>query len=212
VSFRIPTPTFGLGLVEATLDSVLQSNLAANASRKAALGIGGTLNTSGNDGTVTRFGWKAQNKSLVMFAGEAYNVEQGVSNEVFPNERSAVPGCIFNGSSEDATNLLTSNGSSTGTANEMSSDVVNFAMSIRLSAPPVPASFTRLRSVPCTYSDDGTVEVRGNVERELSSLFRFRPASHGCRFGGRNCSRRRRFRPVPHSTVVERWPTAVLHA
>ena len=105
VIYRIPAPTFGLGLVEAMLDSVLQSNLAANASIKARLGIGGTLNTSGNDGTVTRFGWKAENKSLVMFAGEAYNVEQGVSNEVFPNERSAVPGCIFNSSPEGATQL-----------------------------------------------------------------------------------------------------------
>jgi len=142
VIFRIPTPGFGLGLVEATLDSVLRSNLAANASRKSALGIGGTLNTSGNDGTVTRFGWKAQNKSLLMFAGEAYNVEQGVSNEVFPTERSPVPGCIFNSSPEDATNLMNSNGSSTGTANEMSSDVVNLAMFVRLSAPPAPAPFT----------------------------------------------------------------------
>ena len=52
---------------------------------------------SGNDGTITRFGWKAQNKSLMVFAGEAYNVEQGVSNEAFTNERSAVAGCVYNG-------------------------------------------------------------------------------------------------------------------
>jgi CxxC motif-containing protein (DUF1111 family) len=142
VIFRIPTPTFGLGLVEATPDSVLQANLANNSSIKAALGIGGSFNTSGNDGTITRFGWKAQNKSLLMFAGEAYNVEQGVSNELFPNERSAVPGCVYNGSPEDATNMLTSTGSTTGTANQMSSDIVNFASFIRLSAPPTPATLT----------------------------------------------------------------------
>ena len=41
-------------------------------------------NRSGNDGTITRFGWKAQNKSVVIFAGEAYNVEMGVTNDVFP--------------------------------------------------------------------------------------------------------------------------------
>jgi hypothetical protein len=64
VTFRIPTPTFGLGLVENTPDATLQSNLAANGLLKAALHIAGRLNTSGNDGTVTRFGWKAQNKSL----------------------------------------------------------------------------------------------------------------------------------------------------
>jgi CxxC motif-containing protein (DUF1111 family) len=71
VSFRIPTPVFGLGLIENTPDATLQANLAANASQKSALGIGGRLNTTGNDGTVTRFGWKAQNKSLEIFAGEA---------------------------------------------------------------------------------------------------------------------------------------------
>ncbi len=46
VAFRIPTPTFGLGFVENTPDSTLQSNLAANAAAKAALGISGRFNTS----------------------------------------------------------------------------------------------------------------------------------------------------------------------
>jgi len=148
VIFRIPTPLFGLGLVEATPDSVLQANLAATASARAALKIGGSFNTSGNDGTITRFGWKAQNKSLLIFSGEAYNVEMGVSNEVFPQERSAVQGCVFNNSPEDATNILNGNSSSgnfgttIGTASEMSSDVVNFAAFIRLTAPPTPAPST----------------------------------------------------------------------
>src|SRR5271170_504680 len=136
--FRIPTPTFGLGLVENTPDATLQANLAANQSAKAPLGIAGALNTSGNDGTVTRFGWKAQNKSLLIFAGEAYNVEQGVSNEVFPNERSAVAGCVYNPTPEDSTNILNPDNpaSTTGTASKMSSDTVNFAAFMRLTAPP----------------------------------------------------------------------------
>jgi len=33
--------------------------------------------TTANDGTISRFGWKAQNKSLMIFSGEAYNVEYG---------------------------------------------------------------------------------------------------------------------------------------
>ncbi len=82
--------------MENTPDSALAAHLAPNAAQKNAMQIGGVLNTSANDGTVKRFGWKAQNKSLTIFAGEAYNVEQGVANEVFPNERSAVPGCVFN--------------------------------------------------------------------------------------------------------------------
>jgi CxxC motif-containing protein (DUF1111 family) len=134
--------------VEATPDANLQANLDSTKSARAALKIGGVFNTSGNDGTITRFGWKAQNKSLAIFAGEAYNVEQGVSNELFPNERSAVPGCAFNGSPEDATPLLNGNSSSPnfgqpiGTASEMTSDAANFAAFIRLSAPATPAPST----------------------------------------------------------------------
>ena len=148
VIFRIPTPLFGLGLVEATPDAALQANLASTANQRSSLGIGGSFNTSGNDGTITRFGWKAQNKSLLMFAGEAYNVEQGVSNELFPNERSAIAGCVFNGSPEDATNIMNNNNSSPnfgtliGTASDMSSDLINFAAFARLSAPAAPAAST----------------------------------------------------------------------
>src|SRR5262249_45077321 len=104
--FRIPIPTFGEGLVENVTEEALATNLAASAS--TTLGINGTFNTSGNDGTITRFGWKAQNKSLLIFAGEAYNVEQGISNELFPEERQGgagnLAGCFaFNGTPEDRT-------------------------------------------------------------------------------------------------------------
>jgi CxxC motif-containing protein (DUF1111 family) len=127
VIFRIPTPLFGLGLVEATPDATLQANLTANKAAKRALGIYGSLNTNGNDGTVTRFGWKAQNKSLLIFAAEAYNVEQGVTNEGFPNDRSLTADCDFNGL-EDASPL---DGTTT--------DLTNFAIFMRLAAPPTPA-------------------------------------------------------------------------
>ncbi len=148
VIFRITTPLFGLGLVENTPDATLQANLSATQAARSQLGIGGSFNTSGNDGTITRFGWKAQNKSLLMFAGEAYNVEQGVATELFPNERSAVPGCVFNSTPEDSSNMLNGNADSAnyntalGTVSEMSSDIVNFAVFIRLSAPPSPTAPT----------------------------------------------------------------------
>ena len=139
IIFRIATPVFGTGLMENTPDLALSANLAANAAQKAARGVSGKLNTSGNDGTVTKFGWKAQNKSLMIFAGEAYNVEQGVSNEAFTNERSAVPGCVFNGSPEDHTN---NGGVDEGSPAEVSSDAVLFAAFMRLLAPPTPAAPT----------------------------------------------------------------------
>jgi CxxC motif-containing protein (DUF1111 family) len=80
--FRIPTPLFGLGLIEALEDYTILKNEGPK-----QFGINGVANRNGNDGTVTRYGWKAQNKSLVIFSGEAYNVEQGVTNELFPDER-----------------------------------------------------------------------------------------------------------------------------
>ena len=60
VIFRIPTPLFGLGLVDNTSDAVLKANLADQPDRKAELEIRGRFNLSGNDGTISKFGWKAQ--------------------------------------------------------------------------------------------------------------------------------------------------------
>jgi len=57
--------------------------------------ISGQANNNGNDGTVARFGWKAQNKSLLLFSGEAYNVEMGITNELFQTERDETPTCQF---------------------------------------------------------------------------------------------------------------------
>src|SRR5207248_2351556 len=142
VIFRIPTPTFGTGLMGNIDDATLLANQAAQANN--GLGISGTFNHNGNDGTISRFGWKAQNKSLMIFSGEAYNVEQGVSNELFTQERplpgedlkSGLPAsCRINGTPEDHTNFNT-------TALGTSSDSVGFAMFMRLLAPPTPSATT----------------------------------------------------------------------
>lgn len=94
---RIPTPVFGAGLIQSITDTTIKNNLAADPTGiKRRMGIAGHVNTSGNDGTVTRFGWKGQNKSLLIFASEAYNVEMGVTNENFPNEREEDPNCATN--------------------------------------------------------------------------------------------------------------------
>jgi CxxC motif-containing protein (DUF1111 family) len=140
VIFRIPTPTFGAGLMENIDDSTLLANAAAKA---GSFGTSGAFNHNGNDGTISRFGWKAQNKSLLIFAGEAYNVEQGVSNEAFPTERplpgedqtgSGLPSnCRINGTPEDHTNF---NATNLGT----SSDVVKFAIFMRMTAQPTPST------------------------------------------------------------------------
>jgi CxxC motif-containing protein (DUF1111 family) len=142
--FRIPTPVFGAGLIEAIPDTTILNNRKTDVSMKARLGISGhpnaiisgTANRSANDGTISRFGWKAQNKSLLIFSGEAYNVEMGVTNQLFPQERDETPGCLFNATPEDTLNF----GASPNTA--VLSDIDAFANFMRLLAPPTPAPDT----------------------------------------------------------------------
>jgi CxxC motif-containing protein (DUF1111 family) len=92
----------------------------------------GNPNISGNDGSITRFGWKAQNKSLAIFSGEAYNVEMGVTNELFQTERDETPSCLFNGTPEDHTNFDATQGT------DVPSDVMKFEFFMRFLAPPTP--------------------------------------------------------------------------
>ena len=138
ISFRIPTPTFGLGLIESISEDTIMVNQAAQNSGNQTLGISGVPNRSGNDGSITRFGWKAQNKSLLMFSGEAYNVEMGITNELFPNERgyptAQVPSsCMINPTPEDATNFdVTSTVAGP-------SDIVAFSDFMRFLDQPAPA-------------------------------------------------------------------------
>ena len=149
IIFRIPTPVFGAGLIEAIPDSAILANMQANAAEKSALGIfghanahlGGNVNRSANDGTITRFGWKAQNKSLLMFSGEAYNVEMGISNQLFPQERDETPSCLFVASPNDTLNFTTP--ATTATSNPaVISDIEGFSNFMRMLAPPTPAPDT----------------------------------------------------------------------
>src|SRR5262245_28076226 len=140
VVFRIPTPTFGLGLVENVSDGALEATLAANGQQKRALGISGRFNRSGNDGTITKFGWKAQNKSLLIFSGEAYNVEMGITNEMFMNERENDPSCKVNAIPEDTTPMEAEDTASP--AANYQNDITLFAAFMRLSAAPKPAGAT----------------------------------------------------------------------
>src|SRR6266576_3971424 len=69
--------------------------------------LSGNVNRSANDGTITRFGWKAQNKSLLLFAAEAYNVEMGITSELLPQERDETPSCIFTATPNNVLNFTT---------------------------------------------------------------------------------------------------------
>jgi CxxC motif-containing protein (DUF1111 family) len=192
VIFRIPTPVFGAGLIENLDDSTLLANQTSNLAN--TLGIAGSFNRSGNDGTITRFGWKAQNKSLHIFAGEAYNVEMGISNELFPQDRplpeeeqaAGLPSNCLNlsgtGYPED-----TSNPTQTTNAAVLD-DVSAFANFMRFLAPPptgpvvlngaqVPANdistgsslFSSVGCATCHNPSPGTTQV-SNFAPALSSV------------------------------------------
>jgi len=139
IIFRIPTPTFGAGLIENLDDSTLLNNLANN--KKNKFGISGAFNRNGNDGTISRFGWKAQNKSLHIFSGEAYNVEMGISNLLFTQDR-PLPGEDQQGKGLPASCLNLGGGypedtnHPSGTTAEALDDASAFANFMRTLAPP----------------------------------------------------------------------------
>src|SRR5216110_1090860 len=182
VIFRIPTPTFGAGLIEQIPDSTILANRTANAALKAAFGISGRPNRNGNDGTIARFGWKAQNKSLLLFSGEAYNVEMGITNELFQTERDETPGCQF---ATVPNNVMAGNG---GAGAETLSAIEKFSFFMRFLAPPKPsmnmpggsASIGRGRDAftavgcalchtPAFYTAPSTVEALSNKPVHLFS-------------------------------------------
>jgi len=144
VIFRIPTPVFGAGLIEQIPDAAILANRASGAADKRRFGIrgranfaisgrtvSGQSNNNGNDGTIARFGWKAQNKSLLLFSGEAYNVEMGITSELFQTERDETPACQFRSVPNSVTDLTAA------TVIEGISSIEKFSLFQRFLAPPV---------------------------------------------------------------------------
>ena len=94
VTLRIPTPVFGLGLMEDISDGDMVGQLSQDRPLKQLRGIAG-MPQQVVDGRIGRFGWKAQHGSVLAFAGEAYNVEMGITNELQRVELERDPSCQF---------------------------------------------------------------------------------------------------------------------
>ena len=77
-----------------------------------------------------------------MFAGEAYNVEMGVTNQLFPQERDETPGCLFNATPEDTVNFAPTPSTAGNSNTAVLSDIEAFADFMRMLAPPTPAPAT----------------------------------------------------------------------
>lgn len=82
--------SFALGWFVSIEDTGVPPQREAAAS---PLGIHGQLNRGGNYGVINRLGQKAQNKPLAFLVGEAYKLEPGGSNNLFPDVRNQNHNC-----------------------------------------------------------------------------------------------------------------------
>jgi CxxC motif-containing protein (DUF1111 family) len=86
VARRITPPLFGAGLIEAIPDDAI----LRNASRPKPDGVAGRAHLVSDVTTgaarVGRFGWKAQQATLLAFSADAYVNEMGITNRFFPLE------------------------------------------------------------------------------------------------------------------------------
>lgn len=86
VARRVTTPLFGAGLIEAIPDSTI---VLGTLERKPA-GIAGKVSVVtdvvSGENRIGRFGWKAQQATLLAFSGDAYVNEMGITNRLFPAE------------------------------------------------------------------------------------------------------------------------------
>lgn len=85
-ALRQTTPLFGLGLIEAIPDATILKGVRTKAV-DGVLGKAAMVQDVATGKTlVGRFGWKAQQATLLAFAGDAYVNEMGITNRLFPTE------------------------------------------------------------------------------------------------------------------------------
>ena len=236
VIFRIPTPLFGSGLIEQTPDREIARNLASDRAMKAEYGIGGKPNIvmafhtisgqpnkNGNDGTFGRFGWKAQNKSLLIFSAEAYNVEMGITNEAFPSERDETTGSDRFAPAPNTVTKLDAK-----TLVEGLSAIEKFAFFMRFLAAPEPSADRprgadsiprpsrfqprRVRAVPHAEPSDRQHGGGGAAQPDRQALFRPAAARHGHGARRRHLAEPGRAERIPHRATVGPGAAPVLPA
>ncbi len=86
IAQRQSTPLFGLGLIEAIPDGAILQNMAllkADGVKGRAAEI---VDVVSGQKRIGRFGWKAQQATLLAFSADAYVNEMGITNRFFPKE------------------------------------------------------------------------------------------------------------------------------
>lgn len=134
---RLTTPLFGAGLIEAIDDEDILQNARRRqpdrVSGRAAL----VVDVASGKLRVGRFGWKAQQATLLAFAGDAYLNEMGITNRFFPVENAPNGDQALLQKWDRVPDIEDAVDPATGM-----SDVDRAADFMRLLAPPVPLRMT----------------------------------------------------------------------
>jgi CxxC motif-containing protein (DUF1111 family) len=155
LSYHIPVPLFGVGLVEGTPSANLiaaQTVLPTGVTWTfAGLGITtGRFNQSA-DGIAT-IGWKGAASSVEYFAALALAVELDVTTQIFPRKGDEVSACIFNNLPEDGPQLVRRSPNTSSVSADYASSQMLDAQFARYLAPPTPASSGYTSSVVGTVT------------------------------------------------------------
>ena len=88
IAKRQTTPLFGLGLVEAIPDGQIEGYRAEEARFHPGQAghVHHVVDVASGATRVGRFGWKAQQATLLAFSGDAYVNEMGITSRLFPTE------------------------------------------------------------------------------------------------------------------------------
>lgn len=126
-TLRQTTPLFGSGLIEAIPDAQIEAYGALQAqTRPAQAGrVHRVVDVASAATRVGRFGWKAQQATLLAFSADAYVNEMGITSRLFPNE---------NAPNGNRVKLATCD--SVADPEDTSEDFVAFADFMRMLAPP----------------------------------------------------------------------------
>jgi CxxC motif-containing protein (DUF1111 family) len=150
IAHRLTTPLFGAGLIEAIPDAQILANAGSQGN-----GISGRVSVVSDVATgqtrVGRFGWKAQQATLLSFAGDAYVNEIGVTSRLFPKENAPNGNVALLAQYDLVADPEDQVDPATGKA-----DIDHFADFMRLLAPPKPLALTtRARAGKQTFADVG---------------------------------------------------------
>lgn len=83
---RNSTPLFGLGLIEAIPDVTILAGVRTTPVDGVKGKVSMVVDVTSGQARVGKFGWKAQQATLLAFSGDAYVNEMGVTNRFFPTE------------------------------------------------------------------------------------------------------------------------------